>query len=84
MSGNSHQRRRATRHWRHLYHLENIRASSLNALVIRQWCEESFGKKDYGYRWACQIYRNDEYGSAFCVAFHNDRDANWFTMKWVT
>ena len=83
MSGNSHQRRRAKRHWRHLYYLENIKEYDVFAEIIRDWCKEHFSSKGYGRRWGIHIYRQEEYSSAFCVAFRNDKDASWFIMKWV-
>ena len=80
MSGNSHQRRRSNRHWRHVYHIENARSYNATGIVIRDWCREQFGRKTFAQRWAIQTINE---GRVYFVAFNRDKDAAWFSMNWV-
>lgn len=84
MSGNSHQRRRSNRHWRHVYHLENVSPRGIQALYIRQWCEQQFGKKNYAYTWAVQTLSEENWPTHFFIAFNRDKDASWFSMNWLS
>lgn len=83
MSGNSRQRRRSNRHWRHVYHLENISPYSVKALIIRSWCEEQYGKKNFAHTWAIQNHSDENWPTQFFVAFNRDKDASWFVSKWL-
>lgn len=83
MSGNSHQRRLSARHWRHVYHIENTSPLGIKAWVIRQWCEEQYGKKNFARRWAIQTAHEDNLVTRVFVAFNKDKDAAWFVSRWV-
>lgn len=83
MSGNSHQRRRADRHWTHRYHLDRVDPYGLRAIIIREWCEEQFGKSNYGHTWSMQTYSPENWTASTFVLFHREKDANWFLMKWA-
>lgn len=83
MSGNSRQRRRSVRHWKHIIHLDNVRPGSLHAEILRTCLEEQFGRKGYGRRWGMHIQRQDNWYSELYVAFHYGKDATWFLTKWA-
>lgn len=82
MSGNSQQRRRSARHWRHVYNLGFVSFNRVR--LIRLWCENQYGQKNFARTWAVQTLTEENWPTQFFVAFNRDKDAAWFASKWIS
>lgn len=80
MSGNSHQRRTANRHWRHLVPFDCY-IHSESALQIRVFGNETFKRRNYGRTWAMWHAPHPKTGIAITVlALHKDKDYAWLNL----